>query len=382
MQRWLMAAVLGLCLVGLATAQDVVTYYDRVTKKDRAEVRGKIVEESPAGVKIKLPGKSGEIKLIPAGDIRHLTFTKMKDLPDADYRKPFNKEDKARGLKGKKRIATLEEALKDYAKLEADLRNETTIARRYVQYRAAAARALLAQEDKSKVDEAIKALTDFKEVGATSWTIVPALKTLARLQEETGKTDDARKTYEALADLPDVPKALKEESEILVGRLLLRGGQFAAARKRLEKLAGSMSEGDPQKPFVDVYLVESKIGQDQLDGVDKALEKVIKSSSDARLRGTAYNLLGDYYRKKGQKDNAFWAYLRVDALYNEGPEAQAKALWYLSSLFDEVKKDPVRGKDCLRRLRDKRFEGTAFQKLAPKEAPAESDAPVRKAPKR
>ena len=71
-------------------------------------------------------------------------------------------------------------------------------------------------------ETAIKLLTDFKQDAKNSWLILTALKTLARLQEDAGRTDDARKTYEELADLPDVPKELKQESEVLVGRLFLR----------------------------------------------------------------------------------------------------------------------------------------------------------------
>src|SRR2546421_350036 len=80
----------------------------------------------------------------------------------------------------------------------------------------------------------IKALTDYKTLNPAGWEIVPALKTLARLQEENGKTDDARKTYEELGDLADVPREVKMESDMLVSRLLLRGGKYADAEKKLK----------------------------------------------------------------------------------------------------------------------------------------------------
>src|SRR5262249_25845884 len=156
------------------------------------------------------------------------------------------------------------------------------------------------------------------------------------------------------ADVPDVPRALKQESAVLVGRLLLRGGKPADAQQRLEKLLATMSAEGAQRPFGQAYRAESKISQGRRTGVDRARAGVNQNVSDTRLRGVAYNLLGDYYRKKGQPQEAFWAYLRVDALYNEDAEAQAKALYHLAKLFDEVKKDPIRGKDCLRRLRDGR----------------------------
>ncbi len=223
---------------------------------------------------------------------------------------------------------------------------------------------LQAQDDPTKAETAIKMLTEFKQEGKHSWLILPALKTLARLQEEAGKTDDARRTYEELADLPDVPKELKQESDILVGRLLLRGTKYADAEKRLEKLNSSMSDADVQRPLVQAYLAESRIGQNKLDTVEKDLKTLIHGSADNRVRGVAYNLLGELYLKKGQGDDAFWSYLRVDALYNDDVEEHAKALYRLMTLFDKVKRDPIRGKECADRLQGKRFFGTTYQKLA------------------
>jgi predicted negative regulator of RcsB-dependent stress response len=380
MYRWLMSAVLAVFLTGLVAGQDIVYYYDRVTKKDKEQVRGTIEEESPKGIKIKVKdGKQFVSKLIQASDIREVTY-KIPNVTALEWREPFGKERAARLATGKKRSELLGLALDKFAKLEEQARG-TPNARRYLLYKIAEVTAVMAQNDPSKVDDAIKKLTDFKSNNATSWAIVPALKTLAKLQEDAGKTDDARKTYEELAELPDVPKDLKQESEILVGRLLLRGKKYADAQTRLEKLDGSMSADDAQKPFVLAFLAESKIGQNKLDGVEKQLKTVIASSSDGRLRGVAWALLGDYYRVKDQQAEAFWAYLRVDARYNDDPEAQAKALYYLAKLFDEYKKDPLRGKDCIRRLRDKRFAGTAYQKMLPPEEKTETEKEPKKGKK-
>src|SRR5262249_38610881 len=139
--------------------------------------------------------------------------------------------------------------------------------RKYVEFKLAEVAAILAQDDPrnvSKRDEAIKLLTQFKTNNPSFWTIVPALKTLARLQEDAGQTQEASKTYEELAAVPGVSKELKQESEILVGRLLLRGNKYEDAEKRLVKLADGLSEGDAQKPFVQAYLAEAKIGQGKI----------------------------------------------------------------------------------------------------------------------
>lgn len=372
MSRWLRAALactLVLTVYGVTRAQDVIYYTDRAAKKE-ARYSGSIAEESPAGIKIQVKdGKDTVTKLVPTPDIVSVQY-QTKDVDKLSFRAPFVKEE--RGLKAtsaKERSKLLLEALDGYSKLEGQLGSQPMV-RRYIQFKVAELTALLVQDDPTRADTAIKLLTEFKAAHPNSWQLFPALKTLARLLEDAGRTGEARKAYEELADLPDAPADLKQESGLLVARLLLRGGQFAEAQKRLEKLASTLSREAPAAPFVRAYLVESQLGQGNLATASQELTDVIRSTSDARARGVAYNLLGDYYRKKGELDSAFWQYLRVDAMYNEDAEEQAKALFYLSNLFDKVKKDPIRGKECLSRLLEQRFVGTAYQRLAARDAKA------------
>ncbi|MGD9711961.1 MAG: hypothetical protein AB7V46_07855, partial [Thermomicrobiales bacterium] len=162
-------------------------------------------------------------------------------------------------------------------------------------------------------------------------------------------------------------------------------GKYAEAQTKLEALAKTMSGSDLQKPFVEAFLAEAQIKQNKTAGVAKKLNEAIKGSSDPRLRGVAYNLLGDMSLKSGKLEDAFWAYLRVDTLYNEDVEQQAKALYNLSTLFDKVKNNPARGRECIQRLRDARFAGTQYQKLLPPEKTEADDEPKKadkKAPKK
>jgi tetratricopeptide (TPR) repeat protein len=359
--RTVLAGVLVLALAGLTWAQDIVTYKNHATKKDD-DFRGTIEEEGPGGVKIKVKeGKGTAVKEVKTGDIVSIYY-QTNEVDKLSFKQPFGKQELAKRSSKAKRGELLTQATELYGKVRDQLVSRPP-ARRYIEFKLAEVAVMQAEDDPTKVDAAIKLLSDFKSSHGGSWEIVPALKTLARLQEDTGRSDDARKTYEELAEVPGVPPELKQESEILVGRLLLRGGRFADAEKKLEKLAAALSAGDPQRPFVQLYLLESQIGQDKKEGLEKQLHEVIRGNSDARLRGTAYNLLGDFYRKSSRPQDAFWSYLRVDAMYNEDPEEQAKALYYLSQLFDKEKKDPIRGKECAARLEDKRFAGTTYQKL-------------------
>jgi predicted negative regulator of RcsB-dependent stress response len=379
MNRWhrvALAAVLALAMVGLTRAEDVVHLKkDRPSKKkdvkdpkeqEPDEYRGKIEEESPAGIKIKLKrSKDKDLKFIPAGDIDQVAYD-CGDVASSVFRGWDGKKNAAaKEPVKKKRTEKFDAALKGFIELEPKLRGEP-FAARYVKFRIAEIIKLKSQDDPAQVDEAIKTLMAFKKDHSSGWETLAALKMLAKLQEDSGKIDDARKTYEELAELPGVSKEMKQESEVLVGKLLLRADKWTDAETRLEKLSKDLSDADAVRPFVLAYLAEARIGQNKLDGLEKQLKDLIAANNDSRLRGVLYNRLGDYYRKKAKPADAFWSYLRVDAMYNEDPEEQAKALYYLSSLFDKEKKDPIRGKECIERLKSKRFDGTVYQKMVEK----------------
>lgn len=381
MQRLLFLPVLVLALVAVARADDV-EYIDRGTKKEVTVTKVKITDESASGIKIEITkGKEVEKRTIAPGDIVQITYT-LSDVAALEYRKPFGKLRRAmdKSASAKVRATALADALSGFEDLEGKARGNAN-ARRYLQYMAALTAVEMARDearrppdpktkmrDTTKRDAAIKLLEKFAKDHVIGWQIVPALKTLAAMQQEAGKPDEARKAFEALAKIPDAPKEVKQESQLLVGRFLLRGAKpnYAEAEKMLKSLDGDLSATDLHKPFVQAYLAEAQLGQKKTTGVDKELKAALKASTDSKLRGLVHNLLGDFHRLKNQNGEAFWHYLRVDALYNDDPEEQAKALYYLSSLFDSVKKDPLRGKDCMRRLLEKGFDGTRYQALAKK----------------
>jgi hypothetical protein len=387
MKRWLAALLLGGLGLGAARAGDVV-YYKGPADKDRVKLSGEIQAESAAWVKVKTKAK-GTVKQVPAAHILQIDYD-VPDVGTSTFRKPFNLEEAAlkaaaeygrlegvtpkdakekkaldfqRAKARKTRDTKLEEALKEYEELERKSASRET-ARRYLQYKRANLLAVQARFDESKTKEAMAALSKFKDDHPGGWQIVPALLTLGKMQVAAGALDEARKTYEALAEVPDVPRALKQESELLVARLYLRAEKYADAEKKLASVDKAMAKNDPQRAYITALRAESQIGQNNLKQAEALLKEAIRSSSDGRLRGLAHNLLGDYYRRKGQPGEAFWHYLRVDVLYDQDPEEHAKALYYLIGLFDRVKNDSVRSQDCAQRLRDGRFAGTRYQALA------------------
>ena len=357
-------AVLGAlaALVGPARGQDTVIYQDRAGKQ--ATARGTIQDESPAGIKIKV---GEEVLDLPALSIRQVTY-KVKDVTAIDYRYPFGQEELARrpGTRPAERATRLENALKGFKNLDAQVLG-VPAAHRYVQFKIAEVLAVQAQDDSSKADAAIAALSAYAKDFPTGWEVAPALKLLAKLQEEKGDSAGALETYRGLAKVPGIPPELRQESTVLVARALLHAGKPKEAESELKGLAAKMSTTDPQRANVEVALAQCRLAQGQLGQVEAPLRAALQNTSDAAVKAAAHNLLGDYYLAKGRPEAAFWEYLYVDTLYNQDREEEAKALYHLSTLFDKVKNDKQRAQQCAERLKDKQYAGTLYQRRAASE---------------
>jgi tetratricopeptide (TPR) repeat protein len=363
MKRLLLTALFGGFLVAAAQADTIFTH-DPATKKDTRE-NGTVQEESPTGIKIRMGTK---VREIPAAQVLHIDYDNPT-VPATSFREPYGKE--MRALQAAPRSAArrthLTEALQGYRQLDDQLKGTDKI-HRYLQYKIGLMQAMLAEDtpgEPALVDAAIAALKQYKTDFPDGWEIVPALKRLALLQEEKGDTAGAGETYAALADVPGLPAAAKQEYLLRVVGQLLRGGKFPEAEKRLQDMEKPLSTTDPQRPFVEVYLTQCRLAQGKLDGVKEQLEAALGKSEDPRLRALAHNFLGDYYLARKQPEEAFWHYLKVDTLYNQDREEQAKALFHLAKLFDKPKNDLVRSEECINRVRGKDFVGTEYQRRLP-----------------
>jgi hypothetical protein len=353
MRRLLLTAAAAVLVVGAGLAQEAEV--SLAGKK----VKGTIQEESPAGVKIKV---GDEVLDLPALSIRQVTY-KAKDVTAIDYRYPFGQEELATrpGVRPAERATRLENALKGFRNLDAQVVNMPA-AHRYVQFKIAEVLAMQAQDDASKADAAIAALSAYQKNFPSGWEVAPALKLLAKLQEDKGDSAGAQETYRSLAKVPGIPPEIRQESTVLVARALLRAGKPADAETELKGLQAKMSTTDPQRPNVEVFLAQCRLAQGQLGQVEAPLRSALQNTSDAAVRAAAHNLLGDYYLARGQQALAFWEYLYVDTLYPQDREEHAKALYHLSTLFDTVKNDKTRAGQCANRLKDKQFAGTLYQR--------------------
>ena len=335
-------------------------YFREPGKKTDSSVDGKIAEESPAGIKVKT--KAG-LKEIEALSITQVVY-ESKDVARADFKKPD--VDFSKGLaqtRPEKRASDLSSAIAGFQEVDAKLKDMPQV-HRYCQYRIAQVMTEQAKNDPARRDAAIAVLKDNRKVFADGWEIVPALQLLARLQEEKGDTEAAGKAYSDLAELPGISAAMKLDSQLRGARLLLSANKFPDAESKLKEVAVAMPADDPQRAQVDVYLAQSQIAQEHLDGIEKKLKDAISANEDKKLRALAHNALGDYYRAKKDMERAFWEYLKVETMYDVDREEQAKALYWLSKLFDQPKNDLGRAEECLTKLQGQRFDGTSYQRKA------------------
>jgi hypothetical protein len=358
-----LAAVIT-CFAGAARGQDVVECYDPAAKPEHklVQLRGVIESENALGIKLK--PREGPVADIAAADIRYVRY-KAVPVPDIDYRKPFSLEDRAFGqTRDEQRRKLLADALQAYRELLPRAKG-VPAGYRYLQFRIARLLAQQAEEDRDKLDAAIAAFAEFAKNHSDGWEIVTALKQLAHLQEEKGDLAAAGEAYSELAHVPGLSTRTQQESQVSGARMLLRAGRAADAEKRLADLDAHLSPGEPTKPAVQVFLAQCRIARGELAGVEAQVNAAVGAATDEAILAAAHNVLGDYYLKKGQPEDAFWHYLRVDVQYGADREEDAKALYYLSQLFDKVKNDRVRARDCLTRLQDKgQFGGTEYHKRA------------------
>jgi predicted negative regulator of RcsB-dependent stress response len=363
-----LAASFALSAAPAATADDAILRRDPKSGKD-STVRGTIENETPAGVKIKV-GKDSQI--IPPDEIVYVAY-QAKDVSEIQFQTPFGHEQKAQESKGDDRKNEYAQALMLYKALLNGVKGSPN-AERFIQYRIAMVAVEQAADDPALRGAAIDALNAYRSANTGGWEVVPATKTVARLLEESGDQTGARHAYEELAANPETPKEIKLSTNLLVAKMLVKDRKFPEAEQKLKAVLADTAD-EKQKAFVQVYLAQAQVAQGNVKDAEAPLRAVIQTAADDNLKALAYNALGDFYQQSKQPEEAFWQYLRVDVLFNQDPEEDARALYNLSKLYDSVRGDQQRRSECLVRLKDKRFAGTEYQARALKEAESEKKEP-------
>ena len=310
-----------------ATGQDKVQYREKGGKGIQT-TSGKIDAESIAGVKI-------GSRTISSGDIIDIQY-EVPALIRLDYPKAVAAESKSPA-----------DAIKEY---DALLKNPSLANARFVkrhfEFKIAQLTAARVEDGSEPVAKALDALMRFKKENPDSWQLVPLTRTLARLQlqKDPPDTDGARKAYDELAAMPGLPPEVKSECNFLVIDLFLQADKLPEARVRL----ASLPAGDPR---VRIYEIGCSSGS--VADAAKQLEDVIDKTSDRSLKASAYNMLGDCYRRDPKtKKEALYAHLWVDVVYNDDANEVSKAVSRLADLFAELK-DEERARKYRERLKGK-----------------------------
>jgi tetratricopeptide (TPR) repeat protein len=363
--RLLAAGCVAVLAAGPAVAQDEIRYYDRAKKKEDT-AKGKITEESPAQIVYKLTSRTEQV---PAADVIDVTY-EIRPANRPLYRSATNNDEKLDKPGTEEELAkAFQESLKAYRELLAEFK-DNPLAERHMRFRLARLLARRAEQDPAQAEPAVAEMSKFLKENPNGWQVGQAGKTLGRLQEDKGDVAAAQKTYEGLAARPELPKETRLEFEILSARALIHTNKHAAATEKLTKMAKDLPPGDPQAQKVQVYLAECQVAAKNYAEAEAKLKEVLAGSADNSVKGLAYNTLGDCYRENGKPEEALWQYLWVDVVYNQDRQEQAKALYYLAKLFDQVKNDPAKALQCRERLL-KEFAGADYQKRALKEEKGE-----------
>jgi hypothetical protein len=303
-----------------AMAQDRITFRDRATKGLQM-TSGKIDSESIAGVKI-------GSRTIPAADIADIVYDVA--AIKLDYPRATAAENRGAAEAGP--------MFETMLRMPAVQNNKGL--KTFLEYKVAMLAATRADESRDQHQKALAALARFKGDHPDSWEMVPVTRTIARLALEQNPPDydAARKAYQDLAAAPGAPPEIKLESDLQAIDVLLLAGKTDEARQK----AASLPSADARTK---VYQIGCQTGPDAA----KQLEEMIDKTSDRVLKASAYNMLGDVYRRDAKKKkDALYAYLWVDVVYNDDPAEVAKADARLASLFGEFKDE-----DRAKKYRDK-----------------------------
>src|SRR5262249_32988022 len=154
-------------------------------------------------------------RTIPAGDVLDVVYDSLRQAK-LDYTSAVGKERTA--FAAATREADRKKALGDAAAGYKDALKAApagaAAARRHLQFRLAMLLARQADDEPAQLEPAIKELKDFKDKYAESWQIVPGARALARLQVKNKQVEEARKTYEDLARVPNLSREIQQECDL------------------------------------------------------------------------------------------------------------------------------------------------------------------------
>ena len=294
--RFRLTVLASLFLALPALAEDVITFRDRSSKPEKVStISGTITDETVNNIKIK--PNVGPEKEISAADIIEIVYT----VPGAmlfEYQNARNAEGRRGTADGKKAIV---DALAGYRKVLASLKDEkTNKLQRHLHFKIASLVASQAESKENKL-AAAEEIDKFRKANPNSWQLVSAVRQLAAIWMENGKSEEAAKVFDDLAKVPNLSKEVKQEVELTVIDVLMQAEKFAEAESKISAAIGQLPPTDPQVARLKIYQIGCQVKQADLEKVLPQLNDIIDKTADPTLKALAYNTRGDCQLAKGQK---------------------------------------------------------------------------------
>jgi tetratricopeptide (TPR) repeat protein len=191
---------------------------------------------------------------------------------------------------------------------------------------------------------AVRALRTFveKPENSESFHYYAAVELLGDLAVALASFDNGIKYYNLLGEAP-WPDA-KMKGAVLEGNAMVANAMYAEALAKFDGvLAASQDDARAreQKLLATLGRAVCLAGTGKADeGIALATKIIDENNSQEKpvLFAKAYNALGTCFLKAEKRQDALLAFLHVDLLFNQDPDAHAESLYHLSSLWKDMNK--------------------------------------------
>lgn len=264
----------------------------------------------------------------------------------------------------------LPQAMEAYAKAATDYKGDKAPIKADIDYFNVRVQALIASNDPTKIDDALKTLNDFLSKNSSSRHFYEASGFLVELNLAKKDAAGAKAAAEALAKSPGNEQ--KMAAKIALGRVALMENQIAEAQKLFDEAVAMPTNGpaeESRKQEARLGLAHCLYSEKKFDEAITLLDDVIAKSApeDGRVQAEAYVRQGDCYLGANKSKEALLAYLHVDVLFPTQKAVHPEALYHLSQLWTVVQQ-PDRATEAVDKLNSEYPNSPWTQKL--KTAPA------------
>ncbi len=197
----------------------------------------------------------------------------------------------------------------------------------------------LALGGEGQITDAGRQLNLFVRNHPNNFHYLEASEVMGDLLMASGRFENAEKQYAELAKAPWPD--YKMRAAVNLGRTLQAQNKHTEAVQQFDAalaMADDGAEAQNQKLLATLGKAVSLADTGKVDQAVGIIQKVIRDADPQQkeLHARAYNALGTCYEKAKQTKDALFAFLHVDVLYNNVPEAHAEALAHLVPLWKAV----------------------------------------------